>query len=56
MDLEKLENHVKLCKKNLKSGRVKCCATCPFEGEIVSVYPDLKILFEDKRDKIENRI
>lgn len=49
MDLEKLEEHVKLCNKNLKSDRVKCCANCPFEDEIVEHYPELKVLFIKKR-------
>ena len=52
MDKIKLSKHIKLCKKNLKDKRVKCCANCPFEEEIVSVYPDLKNLFEKKRKDI----
>lgn len=49
MDKVKLLIHIKLCKKNLKSSRVKCCATCPFEEEILRVYPELALLFMDKR-------
>lgn len=49
MDIQKLKTHVKLCRRNLKSERVKCCANCPFEEEIVKYYPDLKVLFENKR-------
>jgi hypothetical protein len=49
MNKMKLANHVKLCKKNLKSDRVKCCAECPFEEEITREYPELKCLFELKR-------
>ena len=49
MDKTKLEKHINLCKRNLKSSRVKCCAGCPFEEEIVSQYPELKVLFEQKR-------
>jgi hypothetical protein len=45
----KLANHVKLCRRNLKSSRVKCCAGCPFEDEITQEYPELKMLFEAKR-------
>ena len=45
----RLATHVKLCRKNLKSNRVKCCATCPFEDFIVSSYPDTIDLFKDKR-------
>lgn len=54
MDKVKLQNHVKLCKRNLNSGRVRCCAACPFEEEIVKVYPDLAELFEAKRKYIED--
>ncbi len=49
MDEAKLSNHIKLCKRNLKSKRVKCCATCPFEEEIIERYPDIKLLFNEKR-------
>jgi hypothetical protein len=45
----RLANHVKLCRKNLKSNRVKCCATCPFEDFIVASYPDTEVLFKAKR-------
>jgi len=49
MDTIKLRRHIKLCRRNLKSDRVKCCATCPFEQEILLCYPDLKKLFIQKR-------
>lgn len=49
MDKIKLAKHVKLCRKNLKSARVKCCASCPFEEEIAENYPELKELFGKKR-------
>lgn len=49
MDIQRLEKHVKLCRKNLKDTRTKCCALCPFEEEIVRVYPELKKMFEEKR-------
>jgi len=52
MDLKKLETHVRLCRRNLRSNRVRCCATCPFEEEIVSQYPDLQDLFDKKRERI----
>ena len=55
MDRDKLTKHVKLCKKNLKSKRVICCGTCPFEEEIVKEYPELKQLFEEKREWIDQR-
>jgi len=51
MDKIKLLKHVKLCRRNLKDKRVKCCANCPFEEEIVFVFPDMKELFEKKRGK-----
>ena len=50
MDKTKLETHIKLCKRNLTSNKVKCCALCPFEEEILSVYPELKKFFIRKRD------
>ena len=49
MNLERLKHHIKLCRRNLSSARVKCCATCPFEEEIIAVYPELAALFEAKR-------
>lgn len=54
MNLKKLEKHVKLCKKNLKSNRVKCCAECAFEDNIVKHYPELKVLFDKKRKQIRS--
>lgn len=54
MDLEKLKIHIKLCRKNLKSKRVKCCANCPFEEEIVKHYPELEIMFITKRKELES--
>jgi len=49
MDRKRLEKHIRLCRRNLLSGKVKCCLTCPFEEEILSVYPELKELFDEKR-------
>ena len=49
MNKEKLKNHIKLCKRNLRSKRVKCCAECPFEEEIVGEYPEFKKEFIEKR-------
>lgn len=49
MDLDRLHKHVKLCKRNLRSEAVHCCAHCPFEEEITNVYPELKKLFIQKR-------
>jgi hypothetical protein len=54
MNLDKLKIHIKLCKRNLKSTRVKCCNNCPFEEEILRHYPALKILFNRKRLRSEN--
>jgi len=51
MNLKRLEHHIKLCRRNLASSRVKCCAACPFEEEIVAQYPDLAVMFERKRDR-----
>lgn len=53
MDEERLKKHIKLCRRNLKSSRVKCCATCPFEEEIVAHYPKLQEAFDNKRRVIE---
>lgn len=54
MDIDRLKNHVKLCRRNLKSSRVKCCAGCPFEEEITKEYPDMKELFRLKRGEIRS--
>lgn len=56
MDINKLKIHVKLCKKNLKSSRVKCCANCPFEEEITKHYSELSTLFMNKREKYSERL
>jgi hypothetical protein len=53
VDRVKLNTHVKLCLRNLKSSRVKCCCQCPFEEEITLEYPELKKLFLNKR-KLRN--
>jgi len=49
MDEKKLAKHIRLCKQNLNSLRVRCCAECPFEEEIVQRYPEYKERFEAKR-------
>lgn len=49
VNIKRLKQHVKLCKRNLKNRRVRCCAKCPFEETIVKFYPNLKNLFEEKR-------
>lgn len=49
MNKKKLEIHVKLCKKNLRSRKTKCCANCPFEEEIIDIYPEMSSLFVEKR-------
>lgn len=49
IDKSKLTTHIKLCKRNLRSDRVKCCAGCPFECVIIESYPELRDLFEEKR-------
>jgi len=45
----RLERHIKLCKRNLNTDRVKCCATCPWEDEIAVRYPELITKFQRKR-------
>jgi hypothetical protein len=45
-----MKNHLKLCKKNLKDKRVKCCLECPFEDEIVKFDPQMEQLFLEKRN------
>lgn len=52
MILSKMEKHIKLCQRNLKSNRVKCCANCPFEEEITAIWPELAKLFVEKRKKL----
>ncbi|NHJ46155.1 MAG: hypothetical protein FK733_00070 [Asgard group archaeon] len=53
IDKKKLYGHVvRLCKRNLKSPRVKCCAQCPFEEIICSCFPELRELFILKRDML----
>ncbi len=49
MDKNKLVNHVKLCRRNLKSKTVKCCLNCPFEEEITNEYPEMGDLWAIKR-------
>ena len=49
VNVSKLKKHVNLCMRNLRSRRVKCCADCPFEEEIVGEYPELKKFFKEKR-------
>ena len=56
MNLKKLQNHVKLCKRNLKSKRVICCAECAFEDDITTHFPDMKKLFIKKRKYIRETI
>jgi hypothetical protein len=48
-DLGKLNTHIRLCKRNLHTKKVKCCANCPFEEIIVRHYPETRELFEQKR-------
>lgn len=55
MNLKKLANHVRLCKRNLLSERVVCCGSCPFEEEITSHHPSLKSLFVQKRKFLKSR-
>ena len=54
VDCKKLEQHIKLCKRNLKNKRVKCCGNCPFEEEIKSYDPGLLKYFSEKRRQNED--
>lgn len=53
MIAERLEKHLKLCARNLKSNRVKCCASCPWEDEIVAARPQWLRYFESKRKRLK---
>lgn len=55
MDKAKLKTHIKLCFRNLKSERIKCCANCPFEEEITKYYPEVAVLFRLKRRYLESK-
>ncbi len=52
-NVDRLKSHIRLCRRNLRSDRVKCCATCPFEEEIVAAYPDMEKEFMHKRRERE---
>jgi len=46
----RLERHVKrLCIKNLRDKRVKCCAECPFQDLIEKAFPETAVLFKEKQ-------
>ncbi len=45
INLEYLENHIKLCKRNMNNLKIKCCKTCPFENIIIYYYPEMKVYF-----------
>jgi hypothetical protein len=52
MNKEKLRKHIKkLCIKNLRSDKVKCCGECPFEEIICQESSELKELFIEKKLK-----
>jgi len=55
IDTTKLANQVKLCRRNLRSDRVKVCAQCPFEDIIVHRYPELQKLFVAKRRSVARK-
>ena len=42
----RLDIQAKLCRRNLKSSRVKCCSTCPWRDELIKIYPEMEELFE----------
>ena len=54
-DMARLDNHLKLCRRNLKLSRVVCCASCPFEKLIVGHDPGISSLFDAKRRMIGKR-
>lgn len=46
----RLERHVRrLCIKNLRDKRVKCCSRCPFQDLIEKSFPETKNLFRAKQ-------
>jgi len=49
IDEQILARHLRLCRRNLKSDRVKCCAACLFEPIITAHAPELAELFARKR-------
>jgi len=49
VNIDLLKNHIKLCKTNLKRDNIKCCLSCPFEEEIVKLYPEMADLFHAAR-------
>ncbi len=51
VDKDNLDRHLNLCRRNLKSDRVKCCASCPFEKIIVGHEIGMTSLFAAKRKK-----
>lgn len=53
VDEAKMGNHLKLCRKNLKSSRVVCCASCPFEKLIVGYDIGMAGMFDAKRIKLK---
>jgi hypothetical protein len=52
VDLEKLDKHISLCKKNLNTKRIQCCLQCPFEKIITLRHPE----FVQKFHKAKTRI
>ena len=50
VDKYMLRQHIKkICEHNLKSEKIRICATCPFEDIIVDELPYLKEFFIAKR-------
>jgi len=49
MNRKKLEKHIKLCRRNLKNVKVKCCLDCPFKEIIVQYHPEMNILFNNAK-------
>lgn len=46
---EDIRKFSKLCRRNLKSKRIKCCKNCPFKEDIIKACPDLEELFKESK-------
>lgn len=51
---QELDDHInRLCKRNLKDKRVKCCTHCPFKSIILIRLPELSKLFKKKEQQCQ---
>ena len=54
MIYSRLKDHFnKLCKRNLKNKKIKCCHKCPFEDDLIDQFPEAKKMFEEKHKQVE---